>query len=236
MRIGSIFIALGILIASLFSSCTTSIKRSNEEFIDKDIEVDNFNRIKLEGAYNVTIEQGAKPGLKINAPENLQKNLKAYTENNLLRISTEIKNLTPEEIRLYITVDSLEEIDLEGGILLNSIGTLKVSSLTLIMKGGASINLDVDTETLFSRTEGGANMEFTGKTNKFTAISEGAGNIEADKLEAKTVTCRVAGVGNASVYATENLDATVEGLGKISYRGNPSVNKKVNGIGVIYRK
>jgi hypothetical protein len=68
------------------------------------------------------------------------------------------------------------------------------------------------------------------------AISEGAGNIDADHFESKVVDCRVSGVGKATVYATDELRAVVEGVGKIGYRGTPSVNKQVNGIGMVYRR
>jgi len=236
MRVGSIFVALGIFIASLFTSCTTSIKQPNNDFVERSVKVDSFSRIKLEGAYNVKLIQGTTPSLKVNTTANLHDNINISTENNTLYIKTRVKNLEVDEIKLDITVNNIEEIDIEGGAFVVSEGFLKATDLSIYLKGGAHIDLQVNAETIFARTEGGVNMEFEGTVNKFTSISEGAGNIDADKLEAKEVNCRVSGVGNASVYAIEKLDATVEGVGKIGYRGNPVINKQVNGIGIVYRK
>lgn len=235
-RVGSIFIALGILVASLFSSCTTNIKRSTEQYIEKGIEVDSFSKIKLEGAYNVKLIQGTQSAILVNTSEELHENLTIYSENNTLYVKTRVKNLGTDEIKLDITVNKLEEIDIEGGVFLTNDEYINTSDLSILLKGGAHIDLKLHVDNLFAKTEGGINIEFEGTANKFTAISEGAGNIDADKLEAKEVICRVAGVGNASIFATEKLDATVEGLGKIGYRGNPTISKQVNGIGLVYRK
>lgn len=235
-RIGSLFIALGVLIASLFTSCTAGVNKSTDQYVSKSIEIDSFNRIKLEGAYNIKLIQGDKTSLIVNTSEELHKNVNVYTENNTLHVKNRVNNLGTDEIKLDITVIDLQEIDIEGGAMLTSDNVINVTDLTILIKGGAHIKLELNADNLFARTEGGVNMELQGKANKFTAISEGAGNIDADKLETKEVICRVAGVGNASVFATELLDATVEGLGKIGYRGNPTINKKVNGIGFVYRK
>lgn len=236
MKTASIFFALGVLIASFFSSCTSSINRSNENVVGRDVEVASFNRIKLEGAYNVTIQQGTKPSIKVSTSKNLLDNVNVYSNNNLLRVNINGKNISPEEIKLQIVVDSLKEIDIEGGVVMVSEGAIKSDELKILLKGGAHIKMELEVNDLYTRTEGGANMEFSGKTSSFTAISEGAGNIDADRMESKNVSCKVAGVGNASVYATDSLDATVEGLGNIGYRGNPVVNKKVNGIGFVHKK
>jgi hypothetical protein len=232
----SIFVLLGILLASIFSSCTTDMKKSQSDYIEKDYNVESFNRIKFEGAYNVKLIQGEKPAIVMTTTEQLHEKVKIRVDNNVLYIKSKINHLGTDDIKLTITVKDLEDIKIEGGVFLTSIGVLELKDLNLTVEGSAYINLKLNAEQLRARASGGVNMEFEGKTDRFYAISEGAGNIDADHLESKIVECRVSGVGNASVYATEKLDATVEGLGKIGYRGDPSVNKQVNGIGMIYRK
>jgi hypothetical protein len=47
----------------------------------------------------------------------------------------------------------------------------------------------------------------------------------------------VTGAGHVNVYATRRLDATVSGVGQITYDGDPpEVNRKVSGIGSINKK
>jgi len=48
---------------------------------------------------------------------------------------------------------------------------------------------------------------------------------------------RVTGAGSVDVYATQQLDAIVSGVGQITYAGDPPVvNKNVSGIGTINKK
>jgi hypothetical protein len=234
--ISSIFVLLGILLASLLNSCTTNMNRGQSDYIEKDYPINDFTKIKFEGAYNVKLIQGEKPSFVMTTSEQLHNKVKIRVDNDVLYVKSKINNLGTDEIKLTITVNKLDDIKIAGGVFLTSIGFLELKDLNLEVEGSAYINLKINAEQLRAKASGGVNMEFEGKTDRFYAISEGAGNIDADHLESKIVECRVSGVGNASVYATEKLDATVEGLGKIGYRGDPSINKKVNGIGMVYRK
>jgi hypothetical protein len=79
-------------------------------------------------------------------------------------------------------------------------------------------------------------MEFSGKVNVIHCKFQKELPILMQTTLNQDVICRVSGVGNASVYALKNLDATLEGVGKIGYRGDPVIVKKVNGIGAVYKK
>ena len=47
----------------------------------------------------------------------------------------------------------------------------------------------------------------------------------------------VTGAGSVNVYATQELNATVSGVGQITYAGDPPVvNKSVSGVGSINKK
>lgn len=235
IRVSSIFVLFGIFIASLFSSCTTDVRRSQSEYIEKDYEVESFNKIKFEGGYNVKLIKGEKPSFVMNTSQELHNKVKIWVEDGTLHVKTKVNNLGSDEIKLTITVKELENIKIEGGVFLTTSGILEVKDLNLEVEGGAHIDMKLKCESLRAKASGGVNMEFEGTTDRFIAITEGAGNIDADHFEAKDVECRVSGVGNASVFATEKLNATVEGVGKIGYRGNPVINKQVNGIGMVYR-
>jgi hypothetical protein len=172
----------------------------------------------------------------VSTTEQLQSKVRIRVEDGELHIKSKINNLGSDEIKLNITVKNIEDIDIEGGVYLTAPEYLNLKELNIEVAGSAFINMKVNAEDIRAKASGGVNMEFEGKTNHFYAVSEGAGNIDADHLESKEVECRVSGVGNASVYATEKLKATVEGLGKIGYRGDPEISKQVSGIGMVYRK
>lgn len=235
-KIGSIFVLLGVLLASLLTSCTSSLKRSTDNFYEKDYSVDKFSKIKFEGAYNIELSQTDSPSLVLETSEQFHDKVKIWVDDDMLHIKTNIKNIGADEIRIQIGFTELDYIKIEGGAFLTTDGYLEFDDLEVRIEGGAHVDMQLKANKINARAEGAVNMQFEGVANEFIAISEGAGNIDADQLKCKFVDCRVAGVGNASVYATEELNARVEGLGKIGYRGTPSVYKKVDGIGMVYRK
>ena len=44
----------------------------------------------------------------------------------------------------------------------------------------------------------------------------------------------LSGAGQAEVYASEQLDVTISGVGRVTYSGRPKViNKNISGIGTV---
>lgn len=236
MKVGSVLIYLGILLAMLLNACNASTSRAENNFAGKDYEVEYFNQIKLTGGYNVSIVQADEPSLVVKASESDHNKIDVWVENNRLYVKNRYKNITTDEIKLEISVKDLNDIWVEGGVYLSTLGYIDVDRLEMVFQGGANVDMQAKAKYIKIKAEGGVNIEIEGVTDELVAISEGAGNIDADRLTAKNVDCRVSGVGNASVYATNELNATIEGVGRIGYRGNPVVNKKVSGIGVVHQR
>ena len=231
-----ILILWGMVIGSSFNACTTNLKRTSENDVEKEYDLEYFDKIDLEGGYNVHLIQGEVSGIIMTTSEGNQDKFRVWVDNRVLHVTTKLKNIATDEVRLDITVKELSDLNIEGGVFLTTKGFIDVEDLNISVQGGAHLKMQLTGKQIKARAEGGVNMEFEGVAEEFIASTEGAGNIDADNLKSKRVNCHVTGVGNASVYATEELDASVEGLGKISYRGNPTINKQVNGIGLVYKK
>ncbi|HKK81004.1 MAG TPA: head GIN domain-containing protein [Prolixibacteraceae bacterium] len=234
-RIGSLIVLLGALLASLLTSCDPGFKQSND-FPEKKIQTEAFNRIILQGGYNVTLSQSEKSSLTIQASTANKNKLDIDVKDSTLYVKMRNPNISVKDTKLNISISDLKSLKLEGGLNLVTNGFLDLKKVFIDIAGGANAKFQLTANEIRAETEGGVNLEFEGITNDFTIKTEGAGNIDADRLEAQNVTCKIAGVGNASVYPTETLNAQLEGIGKISYRGNPVVTKQIEGIGLIYRK
>ena len=53
-------------------------------------------------------------------------------------------------------------------------------------------------------------------------------------LVAKNVEVSINGNGDAEIHATESVKAEVNGMGDVTYRGNPpTVEKQINGLGDV---
>jgi hypothetical protein len=235
-KLSSFLVWLGILLAGLLSSCNIDTNRSRSALEEKSFDIEHFKRIEMDGGYHVTLQQSDSTSLTVITPESNMKRIRVSNHGNTLRIKNNVNNVTAQETKLTITFDSLEYIKIRGGVNLETNGELNLDDFEIDVEGGANISIKLNANIFRAKSQGGVNMDLRGRVDQFYASSEGAGNIDAGRLESRYVKCRVAGVGNATVYPTEKLDATVEGIGKIGYRGDPVVNKTVNGIGLVYRR
>ncbi|KMJ57657.1 hypothetical protein AB685_16855 [Bacillus sp. LL01] len=81
---------------------------------------------------------------------------------------------------------------------------------------------------------GAGNITLSGNAESANILIQGSSILQGKEMKVKDMKFKLEGTGSGSVYASNSLDASVDGIGGISYSGNPEkVNKKVNGIGFI---
>ncbi|KAF0111181.1 MAG: hypothetical protein FD147_1119 [Chloroflexi bacterium] len=95
-----------------------------------------------------------------------------------------------------------------------TIGTLKVNSLIVDMSGVGSIDV-------------------AGTCLDQNVVLSGAGNYKSSRLESERTSVKLSGVGNATVWANQSLDAHISGAGAVEYYGNAKITQKVSGIGML---
>ena len=67
-----------------------------------------------------------------------------------------------------------------------------------------------------------------------TAVIEGAGSLHAEALRSRRCRIRISGSGDAEVFVSEMLDASIDGAGDIVYFGSPAgIKKRITGAGDI---
>ena len=82
--------------------------------------------------------------------------------------------------------------------------------------------------------QGAGKMDINGAVKTFRMKAEGVGQVDTRKLIADDVNVDFQGVGGVSVYAKHRLDATVQGMGSLTYYGRPQiVNKTAEGLGKV---
>ena len=61
----------------------------------------------------------------------------------------------------------------------------------------------------------------------------GVGNIDAQNYQVENIVITQSGVGNSTIWATNSLSGSLSGVGNIKYKGNPTVNVNVSGLGKV---
>ena len=101
-------------------------------------------------------------------------------------------------------------------------------------EGVGNIEMDFQTEDLDAELNLVGKMTLKGKASKVAIKNEGIGNIDASQLIAQDMEVISSGIGKMDVHCEGDLSMIVEGIGKVTYSGNPNVIKKeISGIGKV---
>lgn len=227
----AIFILAAFLAIPVFALAQTD---SNWE--SKNYPVKSFTKLYVEGGYKIYLQQGNACGLTVKATgSDVFDVLKIDQFGDELRLDVKRENFDFDRINLYVTFQQLESIRIEGGVSLKTKGYLDLNDLEMRVEGGAKIDLDLKAEDIKITGEGGVLFDLSGVAESLDVRVTGAGHVDAIDLKTKDVNFYIEGVGSGSVYATDVLNARIEGVGKIRYKGDPKVTQYIDGLGSVKR-
>ncbi len=233
LRITSLIFALGVLVSKLFAEPIMPVSMAGDDSNVRTYNIQPFTRIYLEGAFKVVLEQGTQAGLKIKTDEDNFKYIDVESSVETLSLKITKKHFNFDELVLYVTFKDLEKLEIQGGVNLETKGYVDLKDFSLRVEGGATVEMNMKANRVDVVGEGGVKFEFDGISDELIARISGAGYLDAIDLKTRKCDIRIEGVGAGSVYSTESLNATISGVGKIRYKGEPKVFKKIEGVGVI---
>jgi hypothetical protein len=224
----------------LFSLVILSSCDYRNDDYSESIEIEGVKRLKLRGMFNVNISQYDQESLEIFGNEDLVKKLNIKQNGDLLELTLDENTgggfFSKKGIRIDLTVADLKELAFEGAGNIKTQHTLSLDDLRIIGNGVGNIQLEVEAKSVDSKLNFVGNMELRGETNTFKLVNEGVGNIDASKFTAQKVDLVSSGIGAVSVHCEDELSIQVDGIGSVSYTGNPTViSEKVSGIGKVKR-
>ncbi|HEY3372644.1 MAG TPA: head GIN domain-containing protein [Prolixibacteraceae bacterium] len=235
LRLTSLIFALGLLVSKLFAAPVAPVHELWDDLDTRTYKVQPFTKIYLEGGFKVILEQGSQPGLRIKTDEDNFKYIEVDSNPESLSLKVTKKHFNLDDLVLYITFKDLEKLEIEGGISLETKGYVELKDFYFHVSGGANIEMDMKANKVRVIGEGGVKIEFNGIADELDASISGAGYLNATDLKTKRTNCKIEGACAAGVYATEWLNASISGVGKIRYKGDPQVSKKIEGIGIVSR-
>ena len=180
-------------------------------------ELPAFKSVEAAGAFEVSVVSQQPQTFEIEGDDNILPIIKTEVTNGVLRIHSDQAYNSSRPIAIRISVPDLDKFTTAGA------GDVHISG--------------VKNDQLVLASIGAANIEASGQTRFVEISTSGAGNISTDNLHAERAKITVSGAANVDVYASQQLDVSVSGIGSVTYSGNPPVvNKSVSGIGSVSKK
>ncbi len=219
----------------LMTNCNNfNVIQGNGNITEESYDVDGFDKIEVRGFYKVVMEEGDKENLVIECDDNLLDYITVEVRGSTLIIDNIEQLKSDDGINVYLTYNSLESISCSGASQLKNKGVINAKQLYVNLSGAGQLDLNVASKLLDVDISGAGHLMLSGNTNNLDLQLSGAGKMDAYDLKSEICDINISGVGAAEVYATEELNATLSGVGGIKYRGNPKrINRNVSGLGKI---
>jgi len=189
-------------------------RRNGAYITGKQRDVTEFHAIENHAVCDLLVTVGKPCAVTVQAEENVIPQVVTEIKGGTLIITLDRNLNVSTPVRVSIMMPKLDKFTNSG------VGTAKIDGLR---------------ESFLSIQESGAgSLSATGTADMVDLTLSGVGNADLKDLRAKAVTALLSGTGSAKVNASQSLSATVSGIGKLNYWGNPpKVQKNVTGLGTI---
>ena len=177
-----------------------------------------FTAVSNSGPVNLHIEVGKAQSVRVSGTDDLVSDLQTEVVGNELRL-----HMGRDTTHFNRSHDALDV-------------TITVPQLTMLSMGGAGETTitHMNGDDLEVRWGGAGSLKAEGTVRKLTMNVGGVGSIDTRELHAETAKVNVGGVGSVKVWASSELDASLGGVGSLTYYGDPkTVNTHGGGLGSI---
>jgi hypothetical protein len=192
-----------------------------------------FTKIHSSGSAHVIITSGSNCVVTVEDDENLLPYLETTVEDGTLQIHyKDGVSVSNDHAKIYVTAPTLSDVTTSGASDISVSGLLQnPGKISFNTSGVGNIEGEVDAPAIAVSISGTGTVKLHGRTKDFDCRISGVGHADCGNLESENTTVSVSGVGDAHVFASVHLNATVSGTGSVHYRGNPQ-NPEIHTSGV----
>lgn len=173
--------AIAVSSVPFLSSCRIVKVKKNVETITRRLDLKDFNKIEMNGAYDLEYTQGPY-SVTLIIPKEVEDNISVGVTDSLLKV---------EDTRAKFTTRTRKI-------------TARISApvLSLLRTSGA-VNVDIkniDVTNLYVESNGAGDIDITdSRINNGTITINGAGKLDSEKIQGETLTINVNGAGKVDV-------------------------------------
>ncbi len=232
-------LVLTLLIFLGLAGCRWSIDekiKGNGILSNETRNITKVKRVKLVGNFDIQIAQNTSNTIEISADANLMNYIMTKEDDDMIKIyeksGYDISSHNP--IKIIVNIPLLQEVSIAGNGNVSGLTKFTGSDkLDLTISGNGDISIGVNTPIVEAKITGNGNIMVDGETKESKISITGNGDFKGENLKAENTNVRITGSGNATVFASNKLDARITGGGDVLYSGNPNITKHITGSGEV---
>ncbi|MDN5203818.1 head GIN domain-containing protein [Fulvivirgaceae bacterium BMA10] len=197
----------------------------------------SFDRIKVFGNINVTLQEGTKEKAEIRVRGLSTEKVITYVSQGLLKVKLQDGNFKDVNIDVLITYRELREITASASAYIQSKSIIKGDKLEVGAGSAGNIVLKVDLNAIDITADTGARIDISGSTKRQNSKVTLGAQLDASKLDCNEAFVKSNTGGQIFLRANKHIDAVAATGAQILYRGNPEYRNVKSSLGgeVIHR-
>ena len=214
-KLAILFIFIAVPLAGCHHGMHSGVKGSGKREVQKR-DVTAFTSISTEGAFNVDVVCQKAQSLEIEGDDNILPLISTEVSNGVLRLKNAKTYSVSQPVTIKISVPNIDGLTVSGA------GMIDVSGLK-------NDKFEID-------SEGAPQIKVSGITKVVDIDTSGAARIDTHNLHAAKGVVDSKGVSKVDVDVKDQLDVTISGPSVVTYEGDPTVKKTINGPGKIVQR
>jgi predicted small secreted protein len=230
------WIAIAVLSCVLLGACSANTIRGSGKRITESRPVSGIERVVLAGSGDVILTQGDRESLTVETDDNLMQHITTEVSGGTLTLGTQKGvNVRPTRLRFTLKVVDLEGLTVSGSGDINA-ERFDTDELEIQVSGSGDVRVKTLTvQTTKVRIDGSGSINLAGQASEQEVAIGGSGKYLGEDLRSETASVKIDGSGDATLWATDALDARVTGSGTVRYYGDPKTSFSGAGSGRIKR-
>lgn len=218
-----ISLALAFFIGCSYMFCQLAIVKN----------VGDFTTLRVFDKIPVELISSSECKVEITGTKN--GDVQVINKNGELKIRmTTLKLLAGDNVKVKVYYKQLKDIQASEGAVIKSNDRIEEGSLSLNVKEGAKIELEIEVQRLKANINTGGEIYLTGESKEQDIVITSGGNYYSKDLDTQKTMIAINAGGNAEVNVSETLEAKTRAGGVIDVYGRPKhVNKKTLAGGKI---
>lgn len=199
---------------------------------ERKLFVSSFERIRVEGPFQVTVATGRSPAGSVTGDPRRLDAVEVRLDGTTLvvrpvigRFEDQPRGADAAPVTVALATPVLVSAAVIGGgavAIAGGPGGIKTTRLDLSVTGAGSIALTgADVDAANAQVIGEGRVTLAGRAARARLMLNGAGRIDADKLDASELVVRVDGPGETTARARYSATVTNTGLGRVAIAGTP---------------
>lgn len=228
-------IIITVITALFFSSCHldyNTIKGSGTITTENRTISEKFTGIDVSSAIEVTVEQGDKTEVVVEADDNLLNTIKTEVKNGKLVISNESYVSIRNGVRkVSVTMPIIDNLEASSASSITSKNTLKGNQIFIKTSSAGLAKLDIEMEVVTSKSSSGSTIELKGLAMQLDSQASSGSTTKCFKLLTNSVVADASSGASINVHPIVSLKAEASSGASIKYNKMPKTFQKNSSSG-----